>query len=255
MTDPRDDRRAEFPLEPWALEIEGRPADSEACQELSRVVGLLRNLPEPEASDDLVARILERVAEQRARPRVLRGRFGDAAWSPRVGLALAAGIAGFAVLAGVPGVPFPSSWIGGGVERAAAPTAIPVPVAIATVAEPSAPRVAVVPRRSAAVVRPQFVSVYAPSHAARPRVVFERTAIDDGLDQQLNQLMLDPTAFALRLQQMPQRDGFIARLAERAAQRGDAPEIALRVRRSPHPLAGQIVNRMLHATLVARSAR
>ena len=62
-------------------------------------------------------------------------------------------------------------------------------------------------------------------------------------------------AFALRLQQMPQRDSFIARLADRAAQRGDAPEIALSVRRSPHPLAHQIVNRMLRATLVARSTR
>ncbi|MGH7337329.1 MAG: hypothetical protein ACREI7_07120 [Myxococcota bacterium] len=76
-------------------------------------------------------------------------------------------------------------------------------------------------------------------------------AFEARLDRQLNQLMIDPTAFSTRLEQIAQRDEFIARLARRAAERGDAPEIALRVRESAHPLATQIVDRLLRATLVA----
>ena len=69
------------------------------------------------------------------------------------------------------------------------------------------------------------------------------------LDHQLNQLMMNPTAFAQRLELIDQRERFIARLAERAAERGDATEIALRVRESPHPLAGVLVERLLGAQL------
>src|SRR5262249_38682448 len=90
--------------------------------------------------------------------------------------------------------------------------------------------------------------------SAMPRLRPERSPIDDAfdarLDHQLNQLMLDPTAFAQRLELVAQRDRFMARLAERAAARGDAAEIAFRVRESHHPLAGEMVQRLLSATLV-----
>ena len=258
MNETQEGRRGEPSLEPWALELEGRTADPNTCQELSRVVALLRNLPEPESSGDLAERVLARVARERSRPRLWRGLFHvvpDA--SPRLGLALAAGIALLLITASPTSL---SSWLGFG---DAAPRQVGVPGGVATVADASATWVApqAVVRRvpRVGVLRPQFVSVYAPAPAARPRVAFERAAIDEAfdsrLDEQLNRLVLDPTAFALRLEQMPQRDSFIARLAERAAERGDAPEIALSVRRSPHPLAHQVVNRMLRATLVANAPR
>lgn len=260
MTDLRDDRRAEPPLEPWALELEGSAADSPTCRELSRVVALLRSLPEPEASPDLTERVLARVAGERARPRGVRRLWSAApAGSPRFGLALAAGIAGLVAVSVAPERLPLTSWFGGPLAPAAAPPSLQM--AAPTAAGGSAIRVSSRPSRirrsSAAVLQPQFVSLYAPEPA--PRVAFERSSYDEAferhLDQQLNRLMLDPTAFAQRLEQMPQRDGFIARLSDRAAQRGDAPEIALSVRRSSHPLAGQIVNRMLRATLVARAPR
>ena len=50
-----------------------------------------------------------------------------------------------------------------------------------------------------------------------------RRRLTTRLDHQLNQLMMNPTAFAQRLEHVGQRDRFIARLAERAAERGDAP--------------------------------
>ena len=108
------------------------------------------------------------------------------------------------------------------------------------------------------MIRPQYVGAALAQTSAGvvfPRYRPERAPIEDSidarLDHQLNQLMIDPTAFAQRLERLAQRDQFIARLAERAAERGDAAEIAFRVRESPHPLAGQLVERLLRATLVA----
>jgi hypothetical protein len=63
--------------------------------------------------------------------------------------------------------------------------------------------------------------------------------------------MIDPTAFLQRLDQIAQPEQFVARLTQRAAERGDAAEIAFRVRESSHPLAPQLFERLLRATLVA----
>ena len=61
-------------------------------------------------------------------------------------------------------------------------------------------------RRPTALVRPQFVSALAQTAAAAPRFRLERAPIEEAfearLDRQLNQLMIDPTAFALRLEQI-----------------------------------------------------
>jgi hypothetical protein len=115
-------------------------------------------------------------------------------------------------------------------------------------------------RRRAPLIRPQYVTaaLAQPAAVAVPGIRLGRAPIPDSidtrLDHQLNQLLIDPTAFAQRLEQLGQRDQFIARLAERAAERGDAPEIALRVRESAHPLAGLLVDRLLRATLVAAAS-
>jgi hypothetical protein len=230
------------PLEPWALELlrQDRTGDDPRAQEeLAQLVALLRALPDPERSPDLARRILDRVAEQESRPRVVRVAFAAARRlsHPSAATLLAAGVAALLALVGTPEW-LPSIW---GNE--------PLPRVTVTEAAP-------LKRRPTALVRPQFVSAFAQTAAVEPRVFrVERAPIDEAfearLDRQLNQLMIDPTAFATRLEQIAQRDEFIARLAQRAAERGDAPEIALRVRASDHPLAPQIVDRLLRATLVA----
>jgi hypothetical protein len=244
VTAPRTNPR---PLEPWALELlrqEQAGDDPRTQQELAQLVALLRSLPEPEPTPDLARRILDRVAKWESRPRVVRALFGATrvATEPGVAAAIAAGIAAVVALAlsseSVPGI-------------FAVETATPIAASEPAAASPTLP-----PRRPTVLVRPQFVSAFAQTAAAAPRVrYYGAPTIDEAfearLDRQLNQLMIDPTAFAMRLELVAQRDEFIARLARRAAERGDAPEIALRVRESPHPLATQIVDRLLRATLVA----
>ena len=237
MTAPRANPK---PLEPWALELlrqDPGAADPLAQQELAHLVALLRSLPDPERSPDLAQRILAQVAEQQARPRVVRVMFGAVRELARPGMAamLAAGFAAFYAIA-VSDIP---SVFGTQNETVIARSDTPIQTR----------------RRPAVVVRPQFVSAFSQPGAAVPRFRHDRVPMDEAfearLDHQLNQLMIDPTAFAQRLEFIAQRDEFIARLAQRAAERGDAPEIALRVRESHHPLATQIVDRLLRATLVA----
>ena len=228
------------PLEPWALELLRKDfanGDPEAQVELARVVALLRSLPEPTSSPDLAQQILARVAAEQSRPRVVHGVFGALRRlsMPQVGGLLAAGIAGLYAV-----VLAPES----------------TPSVLRVIADSGeAPIVAPVPRRPG-LIRPHYVTAaLSQTSVPVPRFRPERAPIEDSiaarLDHQLNQLMMDPTAFALRLAQLEQPDQFIARLADRAAERGDAAEIAFLVRESPHPLAGLLVDRLLRAQLVA----
>ena len=79
--------------------------------------------------------------------------------------------------------------------------------------------------------------------------------VDRGLDRQLNLMLLDPNAFFRRLDRMTERDRFLARLAERAAQRGDSAHVALQLRASRHPMADPVVDRLLNASLAEYLAR
>jgi hypothetical protein len=192
--------------------------------------------------------VLEYLAEQQSRPRVIRVAFGRHLASPAVAMTLAAAVAALIVITVSP-ASLPSILRFG--DAASEFEGAEATSSIVTAARPNPIR------RSATVIRPQFVSaVFAQAPAAGPRMRLDRApleeaAFDARLDRQLNQLLIDPTAFAQRLERVAQRDQFIARLAERAAERGDAPEIALRVRQSPHPLVSQLVDRLLRATLVA----
>ena len=227
-------------LEPWALELlrqDFAGGDPQAQEELARLVAVLRSLPEPTPSPDFTRRILARIAAEGSRPSVVYGVFGGLRRlsRPEVAGLLAAGIA--ALFAAV-----------------LAPESTPSTLRINA---GSSDDVTVHARRRAPLIRPQYVSaaLAQPAAMVAPRFRPERAPIDESidarLDHQLNQLMIDPTAFAERLEQLPQREQFIARLAERAAERGDAAEIAFRVRESQHPLAGELVERLLSATLVA----
>ena len=238
MSVPRPDPK---PLEPWAVELlrqDFADGDPQTQEELARLVALLRSLPEPVPSPDFTRQILARVAAEGSRPRVIYAAFGALRRlsRPEVAGLLAAGIAALfaAVLA-------PDS----------------TPSVLRVQAVPADESLAIRGHRRAPLIRPQYVTAaLAQASAGVPRFRLpERAPIDDSfaarLDHQLNQLMIDPTAFAERLEQLEPRDQFIERLAARAAERGDAAEIAFRVRESQHPLAGQLVDRLLRATLVA----
>jgi hypothetical protein len=217
------------------LREDGSDEDPQMRQDLSRLVALLRNLPDPDSPPDLAGRVLAYIGQQQSQPRVLRALFTR----PSAGLLLAAAMATlFAVTFSTDTIPSALQITGG--DKGVTPTE----------RLRSRPRV---------VVRPQYVTSAlgaAPlGMPAGPRSMGVYSAPAEEafamrLDHQLNQLMMNPTAFAQRLEFVGQRDRFIARLAERAAERGDAAEIALSVRESPHPLAGVLVERLLTAQLV-----
>ena len=198
------------------------PAQADELRELREVVSLLRTLPEPEPPEGLVQRVMERVAEIESRPRYASWRREVA---PVAGAALAAGIAGllfFAALAPRPPTPLPS----------AAPVAVAGPHGIFFVG------------LTPAFGGPEVEMVR--GVAANP--------IDLGLDRQLNLMQLDPQAFFQRLERVPNRDRYLARLALRAAARGDAPQVAMRLRSSRHDLARNASDQFLRASLVNHGA-
>jgi hypothetical protein len=223
------------PLEPWMLELlreDGSDRDPQTRQELARVVALLRNLPDPGSPPDLTGRVLAHIAQQRSQPRVLRALLSR----PAAGLLLAAAVATLFAVTFTPDTIPSALRITGGDKG---PTG--------TERQRSKPRV---------IVRPQYVTTALGMSGVggpQPMVFYAPPpgAFAMNLDHQLNQLMMNPSEYAQRIADMRERDQFIARLAERAAERGDAAEIALRVRESPHPLAGMLVERLLGAQLVA----
>jgi hypothetical protein len=226
-------------------------AGSQEAREIDIVVSMLRSLPEPEPSTDLTARVMQRVLEIEARPKVLRpafGRFSDS----RTAAVLAAGIACAAVGIGLQLIQAPAT--APLTVVAAAPTSDAPATRGRRVVQsfPNANRVAF----ASAVPAPRSASLFSgsPSEAALPALpVVERPAaniLDRRLDAQLNELQLDPQAFFLRLERVQERDRFVQRLAERAARRGDAAQVALNVRAVSHPLVRPMVEQLLHASLM-----
>jgi len=255
VIDPNPRRPAPPPvLEPWALDLLEREnaADPRAREETARVVALLRQLGDPERDPDRVARLLAMLEAERSRPTAIRVAHGVARklTRPPVALALAAGMAGLLAITVAPEALLPTP--GSQVDAIASRSARDPDAETVRAAAPARPATVPVRRRVTPVIRPQLVNVSAFSPPSLGDRLETERDFAHGLDRQLNQLMIDPDAFALRLERVSQRDRLIARLANRAAERGDAPAIALRVRQSRHPLAGTIVERMLNATMVAR---
>ena len=237
-------------LEPWALELEAAERDDpRSREELARVVALLRSLPDPEIPSELGDAILTRVAEG-GRPRLLRG-----PWRPMergIPLALAAGAAWLMIVAGLPQQLAPS--LRGGTQAGVSdsllirvPARVLAPetsgIAVGSLPTPGGDR----DRHLVSLGRPGAARL---EHPAVGAWIWQRS-----LDHQLNQLQLDPHGFAQKLEQAAGRDEFIAQLARRAGERGDATEIAMRVRSSRHPVAMQITQRMLRAALVDHVSR
>jgi len=243
VTDPHTPRHEHSRLEPWALELEasepGGP-DPRRREELERVVAVLRSMPEPESPAGLSEAILSRVAADASRPRLLRVSFGTA--SRAAALALAAGIAGLLVVADAPGGLAP---LLPGLETDT-PDSLVIQIPDRALGQGFAAASAV--PRAAGTQLVSLGSATPPTHYESPFAGV--SGWERHLDRHLNQLQLDPQGYAQRLENAEGRDPFISHLARRAGARGDAPEIAMRVRTSQHPVAGQIVQRMLRASLI-----
>jgi hypothetical protein len=228
------------------------------------VASLLRGLPDPEPPGDLVEAVMAKVAEREARPRVLRRIFGSPAGAA-VGTALAAGIAGLLVLGAFGDALLPPVAPEIAASEPLKPTRAQI-VARGTGANATAihSQQRVTPAfPSAAVVDPQAVAfLERPSQppfaagratAGAPRVA---SPLDRRLDLQLNQLLLDPAAFYQRLDQVRDSEQFVARLADRAARRGDAVEVALRLRQQlpEREQMAEMVERLLWAAALSSKA-
>jgi len=231
--------------------------------ELQRVVSLLRSLPDPEPPEGLAERALARIAAEQ-RHGLIRGGFRRASGS-RLARALAAGVGGLLV--------YTSLHQGGAPEivpATPAPTLATSAVApvrtVGLAAEPAriASQVFATPGTAGTGNMAMGNVVYfggLPAAAPRPVSSVEGLAedprassIDAGLDRQLNLLLLDPHAFFRRLDQVRSPDRFLERLAERSARRGDAAEVALRLRSLGRPEARPLVERFLQAALVEYAA-
>jgi hypothetical protein len=207
-------------------------------RELQAVVRLLQQLPDPEPPEGMRERILSAVAEQEAHPGGLRRT------APWVGTALAAGLAAFALFASRPDLPLATL-----TQDAAAtltPTAArPVASATSTSAREQAlrrpPLGAIAPVVVAGVGANFFdfgASATLPSLDGRPMMIDTARILERRLDHQINRLLLDPVRFFEMLGRRRDRDRLLAQIAERAAERGDAAQVALQLRQlAPgHPL-------------------
>jgi len=215
------------------------------------VVSLVRGLPDPEPPEGLVRRVMERVSEIESRPRY-------ATWgreiAPVVGSALAAGVAGllfFAALQPSPPEPFAAS----GREEVASRAQLhgTAPGAGGPSMRPRRASVTLLPHAAVVGPRTAFFAGAMPGLAvpgAAEQYAVQANAIDRGLDRQLNLMLLNPEAFFRRLESVMDRERFLARLASRAALRGDASQVALRLRASRHQLARPASDRFLRASLV-----
>jgi hypothetical protein len=243
--------------------IEAPSAEEE--RELRAVAALLRDLPDPQPPEDLVARVMGEVRRRESGPRVLRVAFRR--FEPMVATALAAGVGALVLTTAIesglfpPGEP-PASATGlqpsvahrvadaspvpaARLRRSLDPRSTdPVWVALPGSGMQPGPMLGMTPSTPLGA----SLGVPAEAHASRTN------PMDRHLDRDLNSLLLDPPAFYARIQRMEQSDRFVARLADRAARRGDAAEVALRLRqRSPeHPQTSLLVDRLLRASL-ARS--
>jgi hypothetical protein len=225
-------------------------------RELEAVVRLLQQLPDPEPPEGLGDRIVAAVAEQEA-----QGGFRRVA--PWAGTALAAGLATLAVFTTAPNLSSPSLTSDGQALR----PSVARPVASATTTgaregvlrRPTLPTVA--PVVVAARRRPSFfgpgASAALPSFDGRPMTLDTARILERRLDHAINHLLLDPAGFFEKLGGRLDGDRLVMQMAERAAQRGDAVEVALQLRqRAPgHPGGARMTEALLGSVLIQQSSR
>jgi len=209
-------------------------------RELRSTVGLLRSLPAPQPPAHLASEVMRRIdsgeGRMRRTPAVIRRVF-----DPRVVAALAAGLAGFAIVTSVE-----TSW-----ERA--PDVVAVGPATPVVPEPEAidlwesspPTLAssrVVQPRLAAIERTAANRFYRPDLQSAVVGYYGRVDPDLqqlDLDSQLDRAKLDPRGFLRQVNEITESERLarMAPLVIRAGRRGDAQVLARSLRATSHPLA------------------
>ena len=216
-------------------------------RELQAVVRLLQQLPDPELPDGMGDRILQAVSEQEARAN--RGFRRAAPWA---GTALAAGLAALAVFTTIADLPLSPS-----PDHELTPTfARPVTSATTTDAREGEVRRSTLPVIAPVVVaerRPRLLgpmpSGELPGLDGRPMTLDAARLLERRLDHEINHLLLAPVAFFDNLARRRDRDRLVAQIAERAAERGDAVEVALRLRQlTPrHPIGMNMAEALLRS--------
>jgi hypothetical protein len=229
-------------------------------RELRAVAQLLRGLSDPQPPDDLVQRVMAEVSRRESGPRVIRAAFGRL--EPLVATAVAAGIGTLVLWTAMEGGLFPAGELRSGLSSGAVADAGLVPTPAHRVDDASTGYAA--PARRRLTPLPAFVPG-SQRHTIQQLGLTPSTAlrgpegirwslthpVDRSLDFDLNSLLLDPEAFYAELEQRDAPEGYVARLADRAARRGDAAEVAMILnRRSPdHPQTAVMVDRLLRATI------
>jgi len=211
--------------------------------ELRSTVALLRSLPAPEPPAELASEVMRRIRAGEARPRrsqvVARYVF-----DPRVVAALAAGLAGFAILTSVE-----TSWVPAPGTSAVPPKEIAIarqaPIGSRQAAPVNVAAVRSVQPRLAAIERAAANRFYRPDPRSMIVEVYGHADPDLqqlDLDGQLNHAKLDPAGFLRQLTQVSEteRRAWIAPLVVRAGIRGDAQVVARRLRDTSHPLAATL---------------
>jgi hypothetical protein len=220
------------------------PNDPHAGPETARLLALLRSLPDPPAPADLTERVMAEVRRREARPRLLRAAFRSAS-QPGAALALAAGLACLAVFVGVQGGIAPA-----GVQQA--PKLLPSvarPIGVAEAVFDRSPGPVPLVADPVGLFRGESAGLWAPGIAIPPATAHDPAT--RRLDHQLNRLLLDPAAFSRQIERHHSSDLLMARLADRAAERGDAIGVALRLRETAprDPITNRLVEQLFGAVL------
>lgn len=233
MTQPRNESRSPVP-----------PASPAEPQELDRVVMLLRSLPDPQPSPELVGRILAEVRRRESRPKVVRVALRVA--RPAAGAALAAGLAGLAATTLLAWPPEATPEVrttlqempARPVDDAEAGSSVVFPTPAISFTRMSEPPV---------LREPQVLGVH-PLEGVRT----SSNVHDQRLDHQLNSLLLDPLRFYEWLAAHDDHRGAIADLADRAAARGDATDLALQLRQKApeHAMTTAFMEELFRAAVV-----
>jgi len=212
-------------------------------RELRSTVGLLRSLPAPRPPADLADEVMRRIrageVPARRAPAAIRNLFG-----PRVAVALAAGLAGFAVFTSVetrwvrlPGATAVATNDAVSADQNSIDLWEAVPTTLAS-ASSVQPRLAAIERLAAnRFYRPDLRSTEVGFYG---RVDPDLQQLD--LDSQLDRAKLDPRGFLRQVNAIaePERRSRLAPLVVRAGRRGDAEVVARRLRAIPHPLANAL---------------
>lgn len=208
--------------------------------ELRSTVALLRSLSAPEPPAELASEVMRRIRAGEARPRrsqaVVRYVF-----DPRVVAALAAGLAGFAILTSIE-----TRWVPASGTRAVQPSEIVIaqqaPTGIRQAAASNGATVRSIQPRLTAIERAAANRFYRPDPRSMVADVYGHVDPDLqqlDLDGQLEHAKADPNGFLRQVNEVSEseRRAWIAPLVVRAGLRGDAQVVARRLRDTSHPLA------------------